>query len=129
MIGSGRMIPGFEDGIKGMKAGEEKTIDVTFPEDYQAENLKGKQAQFKINVKSVEEAKLPELNDEFFEVFGVKEGGLDKLRADVRKNMEREIKNAGRSQVKEAAFNAMLEKNEIEIPQAMLEQEIDRQRD
>ena len=65
----------------------------------------------------------------FFEVFGVKEGGLDKLRADVRKNMEREIKNAGRSQVKEAAFNAMLEKNEIEIPQAMLEQEIDRQRD
>ena len=129
VIGSGRMIPGFEDGIKGMKAGEEKTIDVTFPEDYQAENLKGKQAQFKINVKSVEEAKLPELNDEFFEVFGVKEGGLDKLRADVRKNMEREIKNAGRSQVKEAAFNAMLEKNEIEIPQAMLEQEIDRQRD
>ena len=66
VIGSGRMIPGFEDGIKGMKAGEEKTIDVTFPEDYQAENLKGKQAQFKINVKSVEEAKLPELNDEFF---------------------------------------------------------------
>nr|WP_315041775.1 trigger factor [uncultured Moraxella sp.] len=129
VIGSGRMIPGFEDGIKGMKAGEEKTIDVTFPEDYQAENLKGKQAQFKINVKSVEEAKLPELNDEFFEVFGVKEGGLDKLKADVRKNMEREIKNAGRSQVKEAAFNAMLEKNEIEIPQAMLEQEIDRQRD
>lgn len=110
VIGSGRMIPGFEDGIKGMKAGEEKVIDVTFPEDYQAENLKGKKAQFKINVKSVEQAQLPELNQEFFELFGVKEGGLDKLKADVRKNMEREVKNAGRNQVKEATFNAMLEK-------------------
>lgn len=128
IIGSGRMIPGFEDGIKGMKVGEEKTIDVTFPEDYQAENLKGKQAQFKINVKSIEQSQLPELNDEFFEVFGVKEGGLEKLKTDVRKNMEREVKNAARSQVKEAAFNALLDKNEIEIPASMLEQEIDRQR-
>jgi trigger factor len=129
VLGSGRMIPGFEDGIVGMKAGEEKTIDVTFPEDYQAENLKGKQAQFKINVKSVETPAVPELDEAFFEQFGVKEGGLDKLKADVRKNMEREVKNAARAQVKEATFNALLEKNEIEIPASMLEQEIDRQRD
>lgn len=129
VLGSGRMIPGFEDGIVGMKAGEEKTIDVTFPEDYQAENLKGKQAQFKINVKSVETPAVPELDEAFFEQFGVKEGGLDKLKADVRKNMEREVKNAARAQVKEATFNALLEKNEIEIPGSMLEQEIDRQRD
>ena len=129
VLGSGRMIPGFEDGIVGMKAGEEKTIDVTFPEDYQAENLKGKQAQFKINVKSVESPAVPELDEAFFEQFGVKEGGLDKLKADVRKNMEREVKNAARAQVKEATFNALLEKNEIEIPASMLEQEIDRQRD
>ncbi|ELA09096.1 trigger factor [Moraxella macacae 0408225] len=128
VIGSGRMIPGFEDGIVGMKVGEEKVIEATFPEDYQADNLKGKQAQFKINLKSVEEAKLPELNEEFFQVFGVKEGGLDKLKSDVRKNMEREIKNAGRSQIKEATFNALLEKNEIDIPTSMLEQEIERQR-
>ena len=128
VLGSGRMIPGFEDGIKGMKAGEEKTIDVTFPEDYQAENLQGKQAQFKINVKSVEQSQLPELNDEFLEAFGVTEGGLDKLKADVRKNMEREVKSAARNQVKEAAFNALLEKNEIDVPASMLEQEIDRQR-
>ena len=128
VIGSNQMIPGFEDGIKGMKAGEEKTIDVTFPEDYQAENLQGKQAQFKINVKSVEQSQLPELNDEFLEAFGVTEGGLDKLKADVRKNMEREVKSAARNQVKEAAFNALLEKNEIDVPASMLEQEIDRQR-
>lgn len=129
VIGSGQMIPGFEDGMKGMKAGEEKTIKVTFPEDYQAENLKGKEADFKINVKEVKSPKLPELNEEFFELFGVKEGGLDKLKTDVRKNMEREIKNAGRNQVKQAAFDALLEKNEFDVPKAMLEQEINRQRE
>ena len=111
-----------------MKAGEEKVIDVTFPEDYQAENLAGKEAQFKINVKLVEKSKLPEIDDEFLELFGVKEGGVEKLKEDVRKNMEREIKNAARSQVKQATFDALLEKNEFDVPNAMLEQEIDRQR-
>lgn len=129
IIGSGRMIPGFEDGMKGMKAGEEKTIKVTFPADYQAENLQGKEADFKISVKEIKAPKLPELNEEFFELFGVKEGGLDKLKADVRKNMEREIKNAGRNQVKQAAFDALLEKNEFDVPKAMLDQEINRQRE
>ncbi|OPH35263.1 trigger factor [Moraxella equi] len=128
IIGSGQMIPGFEDGMKGMKAGEEKTIKVTFPEDYQAENLKGKEADFKITVKEAKEAKLPELNDEFFELFGVSEGGLDKLKADVRKNMEREIKSAARNQVKQATFDALVEKNEFDVPNAMLAGEIDRQR-
>lgn len=128
VIGSGRMIPGFEDGMKGMKAGEEKTITVTFPEDYQAEHLAGKEAQFVITVKEVKAAALPELNDEFFALFGVTEGGLDKLKADVRKNMEREVKHAARNQVKQAAFDALLEKNEFDVPKAMLDQEIDRQR-
>lgn len=128
VIGSGQMIPGFEDGMKGMKAGEERAIKVTFPEDYQAENLKGKEADFKITLKEVKESKLPELNDEFFELFGVTEGGLDKLKTDVRKNMEREIKNAARNQVKQAAFDALVDKNEFDVPNAMLAAEIDRQR-
>ena len=128
VIGSGRMIDGFEAGMKGMKAGEEKTIKVTFPADYQAENLQGKEADFKITVKEVKTPKLPELNEEFFELFGVKEGGLDKLKADVRKNMEREIKNAARNQIKQAVFDALVEKNEFDVPNAMLEQEIERQR-
>lgn len=128
VIGSGQMIPSFEDGMKGMKAGEERAIKVTFPEDYQAENLKGKEADFKISLKEVKEAKLPELNDEFFELFGVTEGGLDKLKTDVRKNMEREIKNAARNQVKQAAFDALVDKNEFDVPNAMLAAEIDRQR-
>jgi len=129
VLGSGRMISGFEDGIIGMKKGEEKVIDVTFPEDYQAENLAGKAAQFKITVKQVEKAKLPELDAEFLQTFGVsEEEGIDKLKADVRKNMEREVRNGLRNQVKQAAFDALVEANEVEVPSAMVAQEIDRQR-
>ena len=128
-LGSNRMIPGFEDGIIGMKKGEEKVIDVTFPEDYQAENLAGKAAQFKINVKLVEKAKLPEIDAEFLTIFGLtEEEGVEKLKADVRKNMEREVKNGLRNQVKGAAFDALVAANEVEIPASMLAQEIDRQR-
>ena len=129
VLGSGRMIPGFEDGIVGMKKGEEKVIDVTFPEDYQAENLAGKAAQFKISVKLVEKQKLPEIDAEFLKIFGLtEEEGLDKLKADVRKNMEREVRNGLRNQVKQAAFDALVAANEIEVPASMVAQEIDRQR-
>ncbi|MFO1411302.1 MAG: trigger factor [Acinetobacter parvus] len=129
VLGSGRMIPGFEDGIIGMKKGEEKVIDVTFPEDYQAENLAGKAAQFKITVKLVEKQKLPEIDAEFLKIFGLtEEEGLDKLKADVRKNMEREVRNSLRNQVKQAAFDALVAANEIEVPASMVAQEIDRQR-
>lgn len=129
VLGSGRMIPGFEDGIVGMKKGEEKVIDVTFPEDYQAENLAGKAAQFKITVKLVEKQKLPEIDAEFLKIFGLtEEEGVEKLKADVRKNMEREVMNGLRNQVKAATFDALVSANEVEVPAAMLAQEIDRQR-
>ena len=129
VLGSGRMIPGFEDGIVGMKKGEEKVIDVTFPEDYQAENLAGKATQFKITVKLVEKQKLPEIDAEFLKIFGLtEEEGVEKLKADVRKNMEREVMNGLRNQVKAATFDALVAANEVEVPAAMLAQEIDRQR-
>ncbi|MFC6167432.1 MULTISPECIES: trigger factor [Acinetobacter Taxon 24] len=129
VLGSGRMIPGFEDGIVGMKKGEEKVIDVTFPEDYQAENLAGKAAQFKITVKLVEKPKLPEIDAEFLKTFGLtEEEGVEKLKADVRKNMDREVKNGLRNQVKAATFDALVAANEVEVPESMLAQEIDRQR-
>ncbi|NNH34174.1 trigger factor [Acinetobacter sp. NIPH 2377] len=129
VLGSGRMIPGFEDGIVGMKKGEEKVIDVTFPEDYQAENLAGKAAQFKITVKQVEKPKLPEIDAEFLKTFGLtEEEGVEKLKADVRKNMDREVKNGLRNQVKAATFDALVAANEVEVPESMLAQEIDRQR-
>ena len=129
VLGSGRMIPGFEDGIVGMKKGEEKVIDVTFPEEYQAENLAGKAAQFKITVKQVEKPKLPEIDAEFLKTFGLtEEEGVEKLKADVRKNMDREVKNGLRNQVKAATFDALVAANEVEVPESMLAQEIDRQR-
>ena len=129
VLGSGRMIPGFEDGIVGMKKGEEKVIDVTFPEDYQAENLAGKQAQFKITVKQVEKPKLPEIDAEFLKIFGLtEEQGVEKLKADVRNNMEREVKNGLRNQVKSATFDALVAANEVEVPATMMTQEIERQR-
>ncbi|EAQ30804.1 trigger factor, partial [Idiomarina baltica] len=124
-LGEGRMIPGFEDQIKGIKAGEEKTIEVTFPEDYHAENLKGKDAQFAVTAKKIEERELPELNDEFVALFGVKEGGVDALKAEVRKNMERELSNTVKSKVKEQVLKGIVEHNEVELPKAMIDQEID----
>ncbi len=103
-MGAGRMIPGFEDGIVGKTKGMEFVIDVTFPEDYHAENLKGKAAKFAIKVNKVEARELPELNDEFVARFGVAEGGVDALKAEVRKNMERELKQAINARIKEQAI-------------------------
>lgn len=124
-MGQGRMIPGFEDGIKGHKAGEEFTIDVTFPEEYHAENLKGKAAKFVINLKKVEERELPELTEEFIKRFGVEDGSVAGLRAEVRKNMERELKGAVRNRVKSQAIEGLVKANEIDVPAALIDSEID----
>ncbi len=123
-MGQGRMIPGFEDGIKGKKAGEEVTIDVNFPEDYHAENLKGKAAQFAITVVKVEARELPELNDEFVAKFGA-EGGVEGLKAEVRKNMERELAQAVKNKIKEQAINGLVEQNNIDVPSALIDQEVE----
>lgn len=124
-LGQGRMIPGFEDQLEGIKAGEEKTIEVTFPEDYHAENLKGKEAQFEVTAKKVEEQQLPELDEEFVALFGVKDGGVDALKAEVRKNMERELSNALKGKIKEQVLKGIVEHNEVDLPKAMVDQEID----
>ncbi|MEF1187438.1 trigger factor, partial [Vibrio sinaloensis] len=123
-MGAGRMIPGFEDGIAGKTAGMEFEIDVTFPEDYHAENLKGKAAKFAIKVNKVEARELPELNDEFVSKFGVAEGGVDALKAEVRKNMERELKQAVKNRIKEQAIDGLVKENEIDVPAALIDQEI-----
>ncbi|EOX3359110.1 trigger factor [Vibrio cholerae] len=123
-MGAGRMIPGFEDGIVGKTKGMEFVIDVTFPEDYHAENLKGKAAKFAIKVNKVEARELPELNDEFVARFGVAEGGVDALKAEVRKNMERELKQAVKARIKEQAIEGLVKENEIQVPSALIDQEI-----
>jgi trigger factor len=124
-MGAGRMIPGFEDGIVGKTAGMEFEIDVTFPEDYHAENLKGKAAKFAIKISKVEERELPELNDEFVAKFGVSEGGVEALRAEVRKNMERELKQAVKQRIKQQAIDGLVKENDIDVPSALIDQEID----
>ncbi|AJJ18324.1 MULTISPECIES: trigger factor [Yersinia] len=124
-MGQGRMIPGFEEGVIGHKAGEEFTIDVNFPEDYHAENLKGKSAKFDIVLKKVEVRELPELTEEFIKRFGVADGSVAGLRAEVRKNMERELKGAVRNRVKTQAIDGLVSANAIDVPAALVEGEID----
>ncbi|MFS2222457.1 trigger factor [Pantoea sp. B65] len=124
-MGQGRMIPGFEEGVVGHKAGETFTIDVNFPEDYHAENLKGKAAKFEIVLKKVEERELPEFTEEFIKRFGVEDGSVDGLRAEVRKNMERELKGAVRNRVKTQAIDGLINANEIDVPTSLIDNEID----
>ena len=124
-MGQGRMIPGFEEGITGKKAGDTFTIDVKFPDDYHAENLKGKDAKFDIVLKKVETRELPELTAEFIKRFGVEDGSIEGLRAEVRKNMERELKGAIRNRVKTQAIDGLVNANEIDVPVALIDSEID----
>ncbi len=128
VLGSGTMIPGFEEGLVGLKAGDEKDLEVTFPEEYQAENLAGKAAVFKIKVNDVLGAKVPELDEALFEKFDVKEGGLEAFRAEVRKNMDRELDAAVKAKVKNQVMEGLAEHNEVLLPKALIDQEIDRMR-
>lgn len=123
-MGQGRMIPGFEDGVVGKKAGDEFTVEVTFPEEYHAENLKGKAASFVIKLHKVEAQELPELTEEFVSKFGVEDGSVDGLKAEVRKNMERELKQAVKGRIKDQVLNGLIEQNDIEVPAALIDQEI-----
>jgi len=124
-MGQGRMIPGFEDGVVGHKAGEEFVVEVTFPEDYHAENLKGKAAKFDIVLKKVEERELPEFTEEFIKRFGVEDGSIAGLRTEVRKNMERELKGAVRNRIKSQAIDGLVNANNIDVPAALIDGEID----
>ena len=128
VIGSGSMIPGFEDGLIGAKTGEDTELNVTFPEDYQSSDLAGKDALFKVKVNSVLEAKLPELDESLFEQFGVTEGGLDAFKTEVTANMEKELKAAIATKVKNQVLDGLAETNDVLVPQALIDSEIDRMR-
>jgi trigger factor len=124
ILGSKSMIPGFEEGIVGMKAGEQKTISVTFPADYQAEELRGAAAEFAITVNSVSEAQLPELKKEFFQKFGVDKGGEKQFRKEVKANMDRELANALKAKVKTQVMDSLITSHSTEIPKALVVNEI-----
>lgn len=124
-LGSGRMIPGFESAVVGMKAGDTKTVALTFPADYHNEALKGAAVEFKITLREVKALKLAEMNDELFQKFGVKGGGEEQFRKDVRENMLRELKNATKNRVKNQVMEGLLNIHaDLLVPSALVAEEI-----
>lgn len=122
-LGAGRMIPGFEDGLLGVKAGDSRKLDVTFPEEYHSAELKGKPAVFDITVHAVKALSLPELNDDFAKKYDV-EGGLDALKEQTRRSMEHQMQQALENKTKEAVFAKLLETNDITAPESLVNEEI-----
>ncbi|WP_428603266.1 trigger factor [Sedimenticola sp.] len=122
-LGSNGMIEGFEEGLVGAKAGEARTLELTFPETYHAEKLAGKPATFEVEVTKVSEAVLPEVNEDFIKAFGITEEGVDGFYKEIRANMTRELDDKIRGLVKEQAMDALLQVNALEVPKAMVQRE------
>lgn len=124
VLGANTMIPGFEDQLAGVSAGDEKTLNITFPGDYAAAEVAGKDAEFQVKVNSVSEALLPELDDDFARAFGIDEKGMDGLREEITNNMQRELSGLITSKLKEQVFGGLLEANPVEVPRTLIESEI-----
>jgi len=123
-LGSKRMIPGFEDQLIGIKAGEERQIKVTFPENYHSQDLAGKEAEFKVTAQSVEESELPVVDDAFAESFGVSEGGVQAFRDQIKENMQREAESKIKNIVKEQVMEGILANNQFDIPDVLIDSEV-----
>ncbi|MCA1975045.1 MAG: trigger factor [Caenispirillum sp.] len=123
VLGEGRMLPDFENGIAGLRAGESRTFEMTFPSDYQAAELAGKTVSFEVTVKSVEAPQLPAVDAEFARSLGIADGDVAKMRAEIRANLENEVKKRIKARVKEQAMQALLEANPLDVPKALVEQE------
>ena len=119
------MIPGFEEGIVGMSIGEEKVVPLTFPDDYHAEELKGADVQFVITLKQVTEQVLPELDEQFLNKLGVADNDIDKFRADIRTNMQKELEAATKADLKNHVVDKLIETHKIDLPKALVANEIE----
>ncbi len=127
-VGAGRLLPDFEAQLTGVGPGMEKDIDVTFPDDYPADNLKGKTVQFALKIKKIEEPRLPEVDADFARAFGIADGDVDKLRAEVRANMGRELAQNIKGRVKKQVMDALVQKHDFDLPVSLVKGEIDRLR-
>ncbi len=123
VVGAGQVIEDFDKALHGVVAGESKSAEVEFPQDYPAEALAGKKAVFDIEVRGVEHKVLPEVDEAFAKLFGVEEGGIEALRVEVRKNMQRELDERLKAETKRRAFDALLAANEIPLPRALVAEE------
>lgn len=126
ILGQGMMLGDFETAVEGMKAGETKTFDMTFPEDYFAKDLAGKAVQFEITVKQVQGPVLPELDEEFARSMGIADGDITKMREEIANNLRREVKRRLEGRIKEQVMNALLQVNPITVPAALVEMEVQR---
>jgi len=124
VVGQGRMLKEFEDGVRGAKAGDSRTVTVNFPADYGSPDVAGKTAQFAVTVKSVEEQKLPEIDEEFCLAFGVTEGGVEALREAVVSSMESELSKAIRSRLRTQVLDALYAANPIDVPKSMIAEQV-----
>ena len=128
VLGEKRMLPDFETGLVGIKTDESRDFDVQFPADYHAAELAGKKAKFTVSAHSVEGQVLPVLDDAFCKTFGVTEGGVEKLRSEVADNMRRELEETVRRRIKDQALDALLKANKLDLPKALVDDEIERLR-
>lgn len=123
VLGQGQMLPEFEAGVNGLKEGESKDVEVNFPEDYHGKEVAGKTAVFTITVRNVAEPVLPEVDEVFAKALGIADGNIETMRAEVKKNVEREVKRRVDSQNKEAAMEALLAVSELQVPNALIDEE------
>lgn len=128
-LGAGQMLENFEGQLEGVAAGEKKTLDVVFPEDYPQEKLAGENASFEVEVKTVSESVLPNIDDELAMSFGVKQGGVSALRDEIRKNMGRELAQKSKLWIKEQVMEGLHKFNQVELPEAMVKEDIVRARE
>jgi trigger factor len=126
LVGEGQMLKEFEDAVRGMKVGESKTFPLNFPEDYHGKEVAGKQADFLVTLNKVEAQQLPEVDEAFVKSLGIAEGTVDALRADIKKNLEREVKFRVLARNKAAAMDALIAKAELDLPKASVEAEVQR---
>src|SRR5687768_9767799 len=129
VLGEGRLLPDFEAQLAGVRAGDTKTFDVRFPDDYHGKDVAGKTATFEVSVSEVAGPKLPEIDADFAKSLGVADGDLERMRAEIKGNLEREVKGRLKSRVKDQIMQALLDSTKVEIPQALVEAEIDRLRE
>ncbi|MEC7582330.1 MAG: trigger factor [Pseudomonadota bacterium] len=124
VLGSERMIPGFENGVIGKVAGDEFSLQLKFPDEYHSEELAGAEVEFELKLNTVSEQSLPEVNEDFFKSFGVEEGGIEAFREEVTNNMQREMKTASRNKLKTTLMDALISDMEVTIPAALMSNEI-----
>ena len=126
VLGEGRMLPEFEAATVGLKVGESKTFPLAFPEDYHGKDVAGKTAEFTITLKKLEWAHMPEVDAEFAKSLGIEDGSVEKMREDIKVNLEREVKARVKARNKEAVMDALVKHTELDVPKVMIDQDSER---